>query len=189
MSFQRLRADVGGMRSPKAATTARGCGRRALRRRWRRRHWWSRRRFATPRPLEFSVTVRSPPTRDCNLDLLIAALRPRLSASQAESRVGWTTAWSGQGAGRSLMDDALVVLGSPRDVSSAVASLVPLRGTSLRPRCGAVLTAHFASRRQRRPSTSRRTEPLLANGPRCRVRSLATGIDFESRRRPKKTSR
>ena len=45
----------GGIRSPKAATTSRGCGRRALCRRWRWRHWWPRRRFATPRPLAFSA--------------------------------------------------------------------------------------------------------------------------------------
>ena len=117
--FKRLRSDVGGIRSPKAATTSRGCGRRVLRRRWRWRHWWPRRRFATPRPLEFSVTIRSPPTRDCNLDLLIAALRPRLSASQAESHVGWTTAWSGAGGRRALIDDGPVALGSPGNVSSA----------------------------------------------------------------------
>ena len=55
IAFERLRSDVVGTRSPKAAAASRGCGRRSPCRRWRWRRRWPRRRFATPRPLEVSA--------------------------------------------------------------------------------------------------------------------------------------
>lgn len=97
---------------------ARMCAQDACRRR-RRRRWRSRRRVAAPRPLEFSVPDRGPPTRDCNLDLLIAALRPRLSASQAESRVGEACRGRRLVADRPFEDDCLVVLAGSQYATSA----------------------------------------------------------------------
>ena len=64
---------------------------------------WSRRRFATPRPLEFSVNVRSPPTRDCNRPAgPFAPLRSRSRA--AESAVVGALTRIGEGGLRALRE-------------------------------------------------------------------------------------
>ena len=125
-------SDIVGIRSPKAAPSSRRCGRRVVPNRWWRRQWRSRRRVAAPRSLAFSGQT-APSNEGLEQTSLGPSLRSGPDREAAQSHVGRSDCRGG-GAAWCEPFGMWAHVESPHVKVRAqrVASLVPLRGTSLR---------------------------------------------------------